>query len=62
VQFHPEVTSAVLKTWADAEGRQRAARRRRLENLIAEVASAEGRLFACWQGFAERFAVVVKEG
>jgi GMP synthase-like glutamine amidotransferase len=62
VQFHPEVKSGVLQVWADAEQSSLPARRRQLEDAIAEVSSAESRLFACWQGFAERFADVVREG
>ena len=61
VQFHPEVTSAVLRGWADAGGQMTSGRRRRLDSVIAEVAVAESRLFSCWQGFAERFAAVVKQ-
>jgi GMP synthase (glutamine-hydrolysing) len=61
VQFHPEVTSAVLRGWADAGGQMTSGRRRRLDSVIAEVAVAESRLFSCWQGLAERFAAVVKQ-
>lgn len=61
VQFHPEADSAVLRAWADAEDQMAPARRSQLERAIAGVATAEGRLFGCWQGLAERFAAIVKE-
>ncbi|MGD0944364.1 MAG: type 1 glutamine amidotransferase, partial [Acidimicrobiales bacterium] len=61
VQFHPEADSAVLQAWADAEDQMAPARRSQLERAIAEVATAERRLFGCWQGLAERFAAIVKE-
>ncbi len=59
VQFHPEVTTAALEAWAAADGSQRPGRQARLQLVIAEVAAAEARFLACWQGFAERFADIV---
>jgi GMP synthase (glutamine-hydrolysing) len=59
VQFHPEVTSAVLRGWADGETQLEAARQARLEEAIDEVAANETRLLESWRGFAERFAEVV---
>jgi GMP synthase-like glutamine amidotransferase len=61
VQFHPEADGAVLQAWADAQDQTAPARRNQLERAIAEVATAERRLFGCWQGLAERFATIVKE-
>ncbi|HKH88109.1 MAG TPA: type 1 glutamine amidotransferase [Acidimicrobiales bacterium] len=62
VQFHPEASGAVMQAWADAEDSLPPARQRQVEVAIAEVRAAEDRLFACWQGFAARFAAIVKEG
>jgi GMP synthase (glutamine-hydrolysing) len=59
VQFHPEASGALMRTWAHAEPPDR---HRQLELAISEISDAEDRLFACWQGFAERFADIVKEG
>lgn len=62
VQFHPEAGGDVMQAWADAEDSLPPERLRQVEVAIAEVRSAEHRLFRCWQGFAERFAEIVKEG
>ncbi len=60
VQFHPEAGAAVLQAWADAEADAPASRRRRLALAVAEVRTAEDRLFRNWREFAARFAAVVK--
>ncbi len=62
VQFHPEAGGSVMQAWADSEGQLPPERMRRVELAIAEVRDAERRLFGCWQGFADRFAAIVKEG
>jgi len=61
VQFHPEAGGAVMQAWADAEGELPPDRMCQVELAIAEVRAAEGRLFECWHGFAERFGAIVKE-
>jgi GMP synthase (glutamine-hydrolysing) len=61
VQFHPEVDSSVLRTWAASEDAASPERRRQIESAIEQVASAESRLFQCWRAFAEQFAIIVKE-
>ena len=62
LQFHPEAAGAVMQAWAEPEDSSPSDRLREIESAIAEVRAAEDRLFKCWQGFAERFAAVVKEG
>ena len=62
VQFHPEAGGAVMQAWADAEDSLPPERLRQMELAISEVRAAEDRLFGYWQGFAERFAEVVREG
>ena len=58
VQFHPEVSASVLRSWASAAAPS-PARREEIEEVIAQVAAAEHRLFESWRGLAERFAAVV---
>ena len=63
VQFHPEASGAVMQAWADSGRAPRLppARLKAVELAVAEVSGAEERLFDQWQGFAERFARIVKE-
>jgi GMP synthase (glutamine-hydrolysing) len=60
VQFHPEASAAVLQAWADAEADAPPSRRLRLTLAVADVRTAEDRLFRNWQELAVRFAAVVK--
>jgi len=62
VQFHPEASSALMQAWADAEDSLPPERLRQMDLAISEVRAAEDRLYGYWQGFAERFAEVVREG
>ena len=62
VQFHPEAGGALMRSWAVAEDSLPPERLRQVDSAISDISEAEGRLFGCWQGFAERFAEVVREG
>jgi GMP synthase-like glutamine amidotransferase len=61
VQFHPEVSGAVLRSWASSEGPMSSELRRQMDDTIAAVTAAETRLFPCWKGLAERFASVLEQ-
>jgi GMP synthase-like glutamine amidotransferase len=60
VQFHPEVDGATAQAWAADEARLSPELLAEMEAIAVAVLAAETHLFECWQGFAERFAGVVK--
>jgi GMP synthase-like glutamine amidotransferase len=62
VQFHPEVSGAVLEAWVETDRELPPERLHQMELAIAEVRACESRLFGCWKRFAGRFAAVVRQG
>ena len=60
VQFHPEVTHAILRSWGAADVLAGLLTAEQVKNRLAEVQSADVDLVQAWSAFTERFAAVVR--